>query len=57
MNEATMIRTLILMADIGAAMPATLAGRNVCYAIEELMKALDAFNQENAEPAEPGVNS
>lgn len=48
-------RTVTLMADIGAAMPATLAGRNVCYAIEELMKALDAFDQENAEPAEPAA--
>ena len=53
MDIETLRRTVALMAEIGAAMPATLAGRNVCYAIEELMKALDAFNEENAETAEP----
>lgn len=53
MNIETLRRTVALMAEIGAAMPATLAGRNVCHAIEELMKALDAFNEEVAEQAEP----
>lgn len=53
MNIETLRRTVALMAEIGAAMPATLAGRNVCYAIEELMKALDAFNEENVETADP----
>lgn len=52
MNEATRIRMVILMAEIGSAMPATLAGRNVCYAIEELMKALDALHLEGAAPAD-----
>lgn len=53
MNIETRRRIVALMAEIGAAMPATLAGRNVNYAIEELMKALDAFNEENSETAEP----